>query len=382
MYKILGTILITALTTFGINNFVPLKYFEALPGLTTNRQLGATITTIAGSDTLSNSRTTINTNFANLNSDKVETSTTTMSLLTSVPNLETVGTLTTGVWNGTAIGVAYGGTASTTICLNNVILGNTTSGFKCTAGHGTVGQFLTSGGAGAAPTWTSGTLDVALDYAWTGEHSFTSATTTRATITTLFASTTNITTLRASVPSPTASSTILARDSSDNIYWLEGITMIASTTLSSTSNTIDVQNIPGREQLWVYLDFASQSANSVPVIIFNNIETTTYNQNFIAWDSTPTVAAFASTSAAVVSLTRKTDSENTGGYFRLDIMNPLGARKSWNFQGWVRNTDPIVTNGSGTWNNTTAQINRITARLSGNATFPAGSRLIIYGSSR
>src|SRR3990167_6535630 len=178
MYRIFLTILITALTTIGINNYVPLKYLELLPDLPREQRYGATITTIAGTDTLSNSRSVINTNFTNLNSDKIEVSTTTMGLLTSAPNLATIGTITTGIWNGTGIDVARQGTGTTTICLNNVILGNTTSGFKCTNGHGTSGQFLTSGGAGAVPTWTTSSINEAGTYTWTGAHTFNTAATT------------------------------------------------------------------------------------------------------------------------------------------------------------------------------------------------------------
>src|SRR3990167_9976983 len=113
MIQILLTILITAITTIGINNYVPLSYFEALPGLTTTGNLGATITTIQGSDTLSNSRTTINTNFSNLNTDKLEvsamTGTTTIPSITTLVNLSSIGTITSGVWNGTGIDVARQG---------------------------------------------------------------------------------------------------------------------------------------------------------------------------------------------------------------------------------------------------------------------------------
>src|SRR3990167_1010743 len=175
MIRILSTILITALTTFGINNYVPLKYFEALPGLTKTGNLGATITTINSTDTLRDSRSVINTNFTNLNSDKIEVSTTTMGLLTSAPNLATIGTITTGIWNGTGIDVARQGTGTTTICSNNVLLGNAASGFKCANGHGASGEFLTSNGAGVAPTWQASSVSLTNDYAWTGEHSFTSA---------------------------------------------------------------------------------------------------------------------------------------------------------------------------------------------------------------
>ena len=47
---------------------------------------------------------------------------------------------------------------------------------------GTSGQFLTSNGAGAYPSWTTSSVDQALDYTWTGLHAFNNATTTFRTI--------------------------------------------------------------------------------------------------------------------------------------------------------------------------------------------------------
>src|SRR3990167_1851239 len=95
-----------------------------------------------------------------------------MSLLTSVPSLVTIGTITAGVWNGTGIDVARQGTGTTTLCSNNVLLGNAASGFKCANGHGTSGQFLTSGVSDAVPTWTTSAVDEAGNYTWTGLHTF------------------------------------------------------------------------------------------------------------------------------------------------------------------------------------------------------------------
>ena|SRR3990167_7746218 len=242
MIRILSTILITALTTFGINNYVPLKYFEALPGLTRTGNLGATITTIQGTDTLSNSRSVINTNFANLNSDKVEVATTSMGLLTTLSNLVTVGTITSGTWTGTTIAVANGGTASTTICSNNVILGNVGSGFKCTNGHGTSGQFLQSGGAGVAPTWATSAIDQAANYNWTGTHRFVN----------LNASSTIANPLVLNGVSyafplgQTASSSVLSTDASGNLYWTNPIKVLTvSATIfaqADTSQTVTVSS--------------------------------------------------------------------------------------------------------------------------------------------
>ena len=140
--------------------------------------LGATITTINASDRLTDSRSVINTNFTNLNSAKIEVSTTTLPNITTLENLVTVGTLTTGTWNADTLTVAYGGTGSTTLLSNAVLLGNGTSGITSVSGYGTAGQFLTSNGAGSAPTWQSASVDQSQDYVWTGNHHFNTGTTT------------------------------------------------------------------------------------------------------------------------------------------------------------------------------------------------------------
>ena len=103
---------------------------------------------------------------------------TTLAGLTSASALATIGTITSGTWNGTAIGVAYNGTGTTSPTLDQIILGNGASGFKVVSGFGSSGQFLTSGGAATAPTWTTSAIDQAANYAWTGLHAFNNASTT------------------------------------------------------------------------------------------------------------------------------------------------------------------------------------------------------------
>jgi hypothetical protein len=65
-------------------------------------------------------------------------------------SLTSVGTITSGIWNGTTIAVANGGTGLTTLTANNVILGNGASNPTFVA-PGTSGNVLTSNGT----TWTS-----------------------------------------------------------------------------------------------------------------------------------------------------------------------------------------------------------------------------------
>jgi len=166
--------LIVALGSFvGAYKYLPLNAFESAP-----TTFGSTITTIQGSDTLSASRTTINNNFASLNTGKFELSN--WFATTSATQLITLGTITTGIWNGTAIGVGYGGTGTTSPTSNQVMLGNGASGFKVVSGFGSSGQFLTSGGASTVPSWTTAAIDQAANYSWTGHHIFSSSFTTAA----------------------------------------------------------------------------------------------------------------------------------------------------------------------------------------------------------
>lgn len=75
---------------------------------------------------------------------------TTLNATVITSSLTGLGTVTTGVWQATAVGVAYGGTGATSLTANNVILGNGTSAVQFVA-PGTSGNVLTSDGT----TWTS-----------------------------------------------------------------------------------------------------------------------------------------------------------------------------------------------------------------------------------
>ena len=88
-------------------------------------------------------------------------------------SITTLGTITTGVWNGTTIAVANGGTGATT--LTGILTGNGTSAFTASTvtqygvliggasnavaslGAGTAGQVLQSSGAGVNPAYSTAT---------------------------------------------------------------------------------------------------------------------------------------------------------------------------------------------------------------------------------
>ena len=71
-------------------------------------------------------------------------------------NLTTVGTISSGTWQGTSIKVGYGGTGTTTApTQGGIIYGSSTSAYGCTAA-GTSGYLLQSNGT-SAPSWINAT---------------------------------------------------------------------------------------------------------------------------------------------------------------------------------------------------------------------------------
>ncbi len=68
-------------------------------------------------------------------------------------SITTVGTISTGTWNGDNIGLAYGGTGASLTANQGGIVYSGSSSLAIVA-PGTSGQLLTSGGTGA-PTWTT-----------------------------------------------------------------------------------------------------------------------------------------------------------------------------------------------------------------------------------
>lgn len=174
MKNIFIVILVTLITLFStvfyVLNYVPLS---ALDLLTINDpQFGTTLTDLNSTDTMSDFPTLYNANNDALNAGKVEVSTTTMFLLTSAPNLTTVGTITSGTWTGTAISVTKGGMGTTSPALYRVLLGNAASGITMATTTGTFGQIFTSNGTGAFPSWKSASFDTTQNYTNTGAWTF------------------------------------------------------------------------------------------------------------------------------------------------------------------------------------------------------------------
>lgn len=224
----LASFIISAITFIGLYNYLPLDLVALNNG---DQTFGSTITTIQGSDTLSASRSVINTNFANLNADKIENSTTSVKSITTLSSLASIGTITTGVWNGTAVTVPYGGTGSTTLSSNQILLGNGTGIVKTVTGFGSSGEVLMSNGAGTAPSWNTSSVNTTVSYNWSAHHIFSSL---QATI----ASTTNAT---------TTNLTVTGNAIFTNEQWNEKLYLDATTpsiTSSTASTTIFSFSVP------------------------------------------------------------------------------------------------------------------------------------------
>jgi hypothetical protein len=71
-------------------------------------------------------------------------------------NITTVGTIGTGVWQGTPVALAYGGTNANLTASNGGIFYSTATAGAILAGTATAGQLLTSG-ASTTPAWTTST---------------------------------------------------------------------------------------------------------------------------------------------------------------------------------------------------------------------------------
>jgi hypothetical protein len=74
--------------------------------------------------------------------------------VTTLSSLVSVGTINTGVWNGTAIGATYGGTGQTVYVVGDLLYASTTTALSKLADVAT-GSVLVSGGVGVAPTYSS-----------------------------------------------------------------------------------------------------------------------------------------------------------------------------------------------------------------------------------
>jgi hypothetical protein len=125
-----------------------------LSGASTNPSWSTNTVTLGGNLVTSGANSLTLTTTAATNVILPTTGTLVNSNVATLSSLVSVGTITTGVWNGTPVTVPFGGTGLSTTTAYGVICGGTTStGNFQNTGIGTIGQVLTSNGPGALPTW-------------------------------------------------------------------------------------------------------------------------------------------------------------------------------------------------------------------------------------
>lgn len=158
--NILASVVASAVIFFGGMN-LPASTFSLSKSLNLGNVGYTSITTATN---LADFPTIYNANSTAFDNGKIDIST------TSLPRVTTIGTITTGIWNSTPIDVLYGGTGTTSPSRYQVVLGNGSLGLTVASSTGTTGQFLTSNGAGAYPSWQTASVNQTTDYNFTGTY--------------------------------------------------------------------------------------------------------------------------------------------------------------------------------------------------------------------
>jgi len=255
-----------AIGTVLIFNYVPIgwfKYFDFSP-----LQIGTTVTDISTATRFADFPAIYNANNLALNAGKIEVSTTTLPLLTTLSGLTSIGTITTGIWNATPLTVSYGGTGSTTLSAYQVLLGNGTGNIGVVSGLGTSGMSLVSTGAGSAPTWQSVGVDQSEDYTWTGLHTFNGG------LIAGNATTTNATSTMSAVSGKLTVSGLLSLTGTHSGVNLNDNYVSASTIAVASGNTNYAQGT-GAEQAIIRYDFGYLNQQSGMAILVSGSATST-----------------------------------------------------------------------------------------------------------
>ena len=353
--------------------------------------LGATITSMAGTDTLKASRTVINDNFTSLNNYKIENSSSSIAAITTLANLVSIGTITTGGWNGTAIPVAYGGSGTTTWAANLVLVGSTTNGVGTVVGHGASGQVLGSNGAGLAPTWQTLTVGLANNNAWTGRNQFSGATTS-------ISSPDNGITLGGvgyilpSTLSGIASGTVatLVPDStaSGTIRWQQapiGFEYLNQTVTTGAQATVTVSGLPNRRQFIIKAYAPSVSTGGKTFMSFQCCD---QNYQWMVVSATSTTGRDHKTNNFFngFQLQELFTNATEEHYYTVNVYNLASGDRQFDWTGSAKSTNdtyPRSAQGSGLWATTTASLIDVIFFANGDgqvATFGAGAVLSIFGS--
>jgi len=382
--KILHIILISLVTSVlllvGFLNIPPqlLKYASISHYFP---KLGTSVTTISTATNLADFPAIYNADIPALNAGKIEISTTTLPLITTLENLVTTGALSSGSLTSgfTTVNVAQGGTGSSTLSQYQVLLGNGTSGLTTPSGWGTSGQFLTSQGAGSLPIWQTASVNQTTDYTWTGRHSFES----NVYLANLNASSTVIFNgVSLAFPATQgASSTQLKNDGSGNLTWNEDDWVILGEDVLTGANGTTSVTFTARKDLRIVFDTPGASGAAINALLFNT-DLAGNNTNY-AYNTFKNYT-FVNKNNGTNRIELDTAGTSTPQSFVTDIINNRAATtKRFTYRkttgGGGINTD--IRTGMAIWNNTSDQITTVyvTTGVAG-VTFNAGTRLVVYGS--
>jgi len=172
-------------------------------------------------------------------------------------SLTSVGTIGTGVWNGTTIGTAYGGTGQTTYTNGQLLIGNSTgntltratltagSGVSITNGNGSI--TISSTGSGGTVTGVTATSPLASTGGTTPDISIQDGTTAQKGAVQLEDSTSSTSTTKAATPASVKAAYDLAASSSGTVTSVDvsggtGLTATGGPITSSGTITIDLDN--------------------------------------------------------------------------------------------------------------------------------------------
>lgn len=225
---------------------IPIKYFSF-----GSSQFGAVdLTEYQSSDLVSSIPTTQSANNTIIeNTFNSIIGTTTNTTLTSIANLATVGTITSGEWNSTVIATLYGGTGSTTWPSTNTLIYASSTNPMLGVPIGTEGQSLqlvnVGGTAGLVPQWQTASVNETEEYDFTGDFSAHSSTTWNALTGAassffgkLFFNGTATSTLDFSGTGQQASSTVLAVDGENGkVSWVPYSKLLVAEATSTAVST-------------------------------------------------------------------------------------------------------------------------------------------------
>src|SRR3990167_5562834 len=240
-------------SAIGVYTTIPLSFIEKF-SIDSGQRLGSSITTIAGGDTISSSRTVINANVNALNDGKIENSTTSVAAITTLANLGTIGKIISGFWNAGELRSASSTityASSTAISTTNLTISGMASTTDLTISGTCTGCGGLSGGtAGMLAAWTGATNVTATNSPTVG---FITATSTKSSVLP-YASSTAISTVNLDVTGK-----ITGAD------WIECLDVTATSSLAS----LDLEITASSSVIHFIAEYATGASAGTYKLTFN-----------------------------------------------------------------------------------------------------------------